>query len=462
MIRTRFAPSPTGMLHIGGARTALFSWLYARKMGGEFVLRVEDTDKERSTDASTQVILDGMRWLGLDWDGDVVYQGSRQDKHIAAIEKLLSEGKAYKCYCSVDRLDKMRKDQKEKNQKQKYDGMCRGGGVSCPDAPYVIRFRSPDDGETSFSDIVLGDVSFPNSELDDLILMRSDGTPTYNLAVVVDDYDMGISHVVRGSDHLNNTPRQIQLYDALGYDIPKFAHIPLIFDKDGKKMSKRDGAAAITNYRNQGYLPSATLNYLARLGWSHGDQEVFSKKDLISLFDLDQVGSAPARFDESKLNWLNAHWIKNTDPSELVGEVTRLMSVDLSKGPPLADVIPCLQERSKDLIEMANGARLFYSAPISYDPKAVKKNFKENTWGLIDEFVSKANASEWSGEAAHRWISDICSDKDISMGKLAQPIRILVSGGSVTPPIDDTLGLLGRDEVLKRINRGVESLKDSY
>jgi len=459
-VRTRFAPSPTGMLHIGGARTALFAWLYARHMGGEFVLRIEDTDRERSTDEATQVILDGMKWLGLDWDGEPVFQASRQDEHILAVDQLIEEGHAYRCYCSKDELDEMREAQRAAGKKPMYDGRCRHRSDRPSDQPFVIRFRSPDEGETMVRDLVLGDVCFPNEELDDLILVRSDGTPTYNLAVVADDSAMAITHVVRGSDHLNNTPRQIQLYEALGLPIPQFAHIPLIHGPDGAKMSKRHGAVAITEYREQGYLPAAVNNYLARLGWSHGDDEVFSEAQLIEFFDLAQVGKAPARFDQQKLDWLNGHYLREGSPESLVEAVTPLLSVDLSNGPSLVPVIESLQERSRNLVDLASGARFFYEAPTSYDEKAVKKNFKDATWPLLDTFVEQVDAlPEWSGEAAHGLIASICEAAEMNMGKLAQPIRILVAGVQVSPPIDLTLELLGRDESMERIRRGIEALR---
>ncbi len=453
-VKTRFAPSPTGMLHIGGARTALFSWLYARHFGGEFVLRIEDTDQERSTDEATQVILDGMQWLGLNWDGEPVYQGARQAQHIAAAQQLLAEGKAYKCYCSKEKLDAMREKQRIEGKKAMYDGTCRHVSAA-QDGPFVVRFRSADTGETWVNDLVLGDVCFPNEELDDLILLRSDGTPTYNLAVVVDDADMAITHVVRGSDHLNNTPRQIQLYQALALDVPQFAHIPLIHGADGAKMSKRHGAVAITEYRDKGYLPHAVNNYLARLGWSHGDDEIFSGEALIKHFDLANVGKAAARFDQDKLDWLNAHWLKSSQAEDLVDEVRRLADFDMSQGADLRDVISCLQARSKNLLDMVAGAALFYVAPSTYQEKAVKKNFKEGTWALLDAFMDKAAAEPWSGEAAHQWIADICEAEDVGMGKLAQPIRVLIAGVAVSPPIDITLGLLGKTETLARLQAGI-------
>jgi len=458
-IRTRFAPSPTGMLHIGGARTALFSWLYARHLGGEFVLRIEDTDLERSTDEATQVILDGLKWLGLDWDGEPVFQGLRKPEHVLAAEQLIEEGHAYRCYCSREELDAMRDAQRANGEKPRYDGRCRHRSNRPEGAPFVVRFRSPDEGETVVRDLVLGNVVFNNAELDDLIILRTDGSPTYNLAVVADDAAMGITHVVRGSDHLNNTPRQIQLYQALGLTPPQFAHIPLIHGPDGAKMSKRHGAVAITEYREAGFLPDAVVNYLARLGWSHGDDEVFSRDALIELFDLAQVGKTASRFDQQKLDWLNAHYLRESAPAALAVQVASLMGVDTSHGPDLEAVIPTLQERSKNLLDLAAGARFFYQRPDSYDEKAVNKNFKEGTDTLLEAFVQQAEGlADWSAEAIHGVIAAVCEQSEVGMGKLAQPIRILISGGSVSPPIDATLDLLGREETLLRIRQGREKL----
>jgi len=459
-VRTRFAPSPTGMLHIGGARTALFSWLYARHHKGEFVLRIEDTDKERSTEEATRVILDGLAWLGLDWDGEPVYQASRQEEHVVAAEQLIEEGHAYRCYCTREELDEMREEQRASGKKPMYDGRCRHRSDRPQDQPFVVRFRSPDEGETIVHDLVLGDVEFNNAELDDLIILRSDGSPTYNLAVVADDAAMGITHVVRGSDHLNNTPRQIQLYRALGLAPPTFAHIPLIHGPDGAKMSKRHGAVAITEYRQAGYLPDAVNNYLARLGWSHGDDEVFSREQLIELFDLNQVGKTAARFDQAKLDWLNAHYLREAAPADLVGGVRELLSLDVSQGPDLASVIDSLQERSKNLVELAEGARFFYAAPVEYQEKAVKKNFNDDTWLLLEKFIEALEGmAELTGEAVHALIQGISEEAGVNMGKLAQPLRILVSGGPVSPPIDLTLALLGRDETLRRVRGGMQALR---
>jgi len=459
-VRTRFAPSPTGMLHIGGARTALFSWLFARHHGGEFVLRIEDTDRERSTDEATQVILDGLTWLGLDWDQEPVFQAERQAEHVLAVEQLIDEGHAYRCYCSREELDDMREAQRAAGKKPMYDGRCRHRSDRPENAPFVVRFRSPDEGDTIVNDLVLGPVVFPNAELDDLILLRTDGTPTYNLAVVADDAAMAITHVVRGSDHLNNTPRQIQLYQALGLPMPQFAHIPLIHGPDGAKMSKRHGSVALTEYREQGYLPDAVNNYLARLSWSHGDEEVFSRQQLIELFDLAQVGKAAARFDQNKLDWLNGHYLHKAEAATLVDEVARFLDLDLSAGPDLTAVIGSLQERSKNLLDLAEGARFFYVAPGEYDDKAVKKNFRDTTWPLLASFIAAVEGMEsYSGEAVHALIQSICEAEGVNMGKLAQPVRILISGGPVSPPIDLTLGLLGKAETVKRLQAGMAALQ---
>ncbi|MDX8414347.1 MAG: glutamate--tRNA ligase [Mariprofundales bacterium] len=460
MIKTRFAPSPTGMLHIGGARTALFAWLYARHCGGAFVLRIEDTDRERSTDAATEVILDGMRWLGLDWDGEPLFQRTREPQHIAAVNQLLAGGNAYRCNCSRARLTQLRESQRAAGEKPMYDGHCRIHPPAEDDNNCVVRFRSPDEGETWVRDQVLGDVCFANGELDDLIIMRSDGTPTYNLAVVVDDADMGITLVVRGADHLNNTPRQIQLYQALGLDVPNFAHIPLIHGADGAKMSKRHGAVAITDYRDAGYLPQAMVNYLARMGWSHGDQEQFTRQELIDLFDISAVGKTAARFDQQKLDWLNAYHLRASDPADLADAIAPALGVDATNcTPPLAAVVALLTERSNNLLQLTDGARLFYQRPSGYQEKAVKKHCKPEIWSLLQAFVAAVQASaDWDAATIHGVIDAICQQGEVKMGKLAQPIRILISGGPVSPPIDSTLALLGREETLFRLEAGMVAL----
>ncbi|MDX8389763.1 MAG: glutamate--tRNA ligase [Mariprofundaceae bacterium] len=461
-IRTRFAPSPTGMLHIGGVRTALYAWLHARHHGGQFLLRIEDTDRERSTEAATQVILDGLAWLGINSDSAPVFQSERVNYHTRAVDTLLDAGKAYRCYCSREELDAMRAAQREAGKKPMYDGRCRKRKDHPQDQDFVIRFHSPDEGETCVHDQVLGDVSFQNCELDDLIIMRSDGSPTYNLAVVVDDADMAISHVIRGSDHLNNTPRQIQLYQALGLPVPTFAHIPLIHGADGAKLSKRHGAVAVTEYRKAGYLPDALINYLVRLGWSHGDEEIFNCDRLIALFDVANVGKAAARFDQHKLDWLNAHYLRESNADQLrapLAECLEAEAIDVEGGIDVKKVIPLLQERSKNLNDMAAGAKLFYVAPKDYDEKAVKKNFKDSTWPLLSAFIASAEAlPDWDAAGVHAQLIQVCEAHDVKLGKLAQPIRILIAGVPVSPPIDQTLALLGKDESLRRIRYGIEAL----
>ncbi|MBF0281851.1 MAG: glutamate--tRNA ligase [Zetaproteobacteria bacterium] len=464
VVRTRFAPSPTGMLHIGGVRTALFSWLYAKHHQGQFLLRIEDTDRERSTDAATQVILEGLQWLGLACDGEPVYQSANEAAHVAAAQQLLEQGDAYRCYCTRDELDAMREAQRAVGAKPMYDGRCRVHIGEKVDKPFVVRFLSPSEGDTIVCDQVLGEVCFPNQELDDLILLRSDGSPTYNLAVVVDDASMGISHVVRGSDHLNNTPRQIQLYQALGFSVPNFAHIPLIHGADGAKMSKRHGSVAVTDYRDAGYLPDALVNYLARLGWSHGDEEVMSREDMIAWFDLAQVGKSAARFDQQKLDWLNGHYLKTSSPIVLVKELRQRLNLpDDCSDAHLVKIVVSLQERSKDLNALADGARFYFEAPLSYDEKAVKKNINDATWGLLEALlVGLKKMDDWSGELVHLLIEKICLNEGVSMGKLAQPLRIMLAGCAVSPPIDQVVDILGKDVVVSRIEAGVAKLQGDF
>ncbi len=465
-VRTRFAPSPTGMLHIGGARTALFSYLFARRHGGKFLLRIEDTDRERSTPEAIRVILEGLAWLGLSWDEEPVYQSRRAARHLEIAERLLAEGKAYRCYCTKEELEAMREEQRRRGEKPRYNGRCRHREDHPEDRPFVIRFKAPLAGETVVNDLVLGRVSFANAELDDLILVRSDGTPTYNLAVVVDDHDMGITHVIRGADHLSNTPRQIQIYEALGWQVPAFAHIPLILGPDGAKMSKRHGATAITEYREQGYLPEAIVNFLARLGWSHGDQETFTMEELEQLFDLGSVGKANARFDPKKLDWLAGWHMRRADDArlaELVKPFLARIGVDeaaLARGPELVALMPLLKERAKTLVELAELAKPFYRAPEDYDEKAVKKHLRGAAWELLARFVQEAEAlKDWNAEALHALIRRICEEAGAGMGKLAQPIRILLTGRAVSPPIDATLALIGREESLRRLRAGMRRLQ---
>jgi len=375
-IRTRFAPSPTGYLHVGGVRTALFSWLYARKHHGQFILRIEDTDRERSTQESVDAILEGMTWLGLHWDEGPFYQTQRFDRYREIIAQLLAEGKAYRCYCSKERLENLRNEQVARKEKPRYDGHCRHlTQVSTGD--YVVRFKNPETGEVVVGDLIKGAVIFQNRELDDLIIARTDGTPTYNFTVVVDDWDMRITHVIRGDDHLNNTPRQMNILAALGAELPQYAHLPMILGHDGQRLSKRHGAVSVTSYQEAGYLPEALLNYLVRLGWAHGDQEIFSIDEMINLFEIQQVNRAAAIFNPDKLLWLNQHYIKTGSPAKLAtllqSQLTRL-SMDITQGPALTEVVTAQQERAKTLREMAENSRFFFTDTIEWDEKAVKKH----------------------------------------------------------------------------------------
>ncbi|HLB57427.1 MAG TPA: glutamate--tRNA ligase, partial [Gammaproteobacteria bacterium] len=372
---TRFAPSPTGYLHVGGARTALYCWLYTRKMQGKFILRIEDTDLERSTQESVQAILDSMEWLGLAYDEGPYYQTKRFDRYREVIDQLLKEGKAYRCYCSKERLEKLRAEQMENKQKPRYDGFCRDHSVP-KEGEFVVRFRNPDEGVVEFDDLIRGRLSFSNLELDDLIIARSDGTPTYNFTVVVDDWDMKITHVIRGDDHINNTPRQINILRALGATPPLYAHVSMILGSDGKRLSKRHGAVSVMQYREEGFLPEALLNYLVRLGWSHGDQEIFSLAELTQLFDISNINKAPAAFNPEKLVWLNQHYIKTSDPVHVAKELAwhmQKLNIDFARGPALIDIVKAQSERAKTLREMAEKSRYFYEN-VQYNDEAVKKN----------------------------------------------------------------------------------------
>lgn len=453
---TRFAPSPTGHLHIGGARTALFSWLHARRMGGRFILRIEDTDRERSTDEYVEAILEGMAWLGLEHDEGPYYQTRRFDRYGEVIARMLAEGSAYHCYCSRERLEALRAGQMAAKEKPRYDGLCRDRHDAPPEGVSpVVRFRNPLDGQVVFEDLVRGSIAFANAELDDLIIARSDGTPTYNFTVVVDDADMGVTHVIRGDDHINNTPRQINLLQALGVTPPAYAHVPMILGADGQRLSKRHGAVSVLQYRDEGYLPEALLNYLVRLGWSHGDQEVFSRPEMIALFDLRAVHRAPSTFNPDKLLWLNQHYLKTADPAYVAGHLrphlTRL-GVDPDTGPDLAGVVCALRERSKTLVEMAEGARFFFADPVAYDEKAVAKHLGEEGRGALTAAAAAlTDLAEWTTEAIHGVIEAVASAGGWKMGQVAQPLRVAVSGTAVSPPIDQTLQLLGQDKSLARI-----------
>ena len=450
-VRTRFAPSPTGYLHIGGVRTALYAWLYAKKQQGQFILRIEDTDAERSTAAATDVILQGLKWLGLDYDEGPIFQSQRLARYQEVLARLIDEGKAYRCYCSKERLAQLREKQLTQHQKPRYDGYCRDKASILPDQSYVIRFRNPLTGEVLVDDKVHGHVIFQNSELDDLIIARSDGSPTYNFTVVVDDSDMQITHVIRGDDHLNNTPRQINILLALGASLPVYAHLPMILGSDGKKLSKRTGAANILQYRDEGYLADAVLNYLVKLGWSHGDQEIFSRKEMIHYFDLTHLNKSSASINNDKLSWLNQHYLKTDD----IKEITRLfakkcqqLNIPLDGGPDLADVVILQRERVKTLNEMAEKSRYFYLAP-TID----KQTISNEMIGLLKTLQEKFQwLNTWTDESIHHVLIEAAAELSLKLGKVAQPLRYVMTGGSVSPPINATLRVLGKTEVLARLN----------
>ncbi len=463
-VRTRFAPSPTGYLHIGGARTALFSWLYARRHGGTFVLRIEDTDLERSTPESVQAILDGMAWLGLDYDEGPFYQTQRFDRYREVIQQLLDAGKAYKCYCSRERLEALRAEQMEQKIKPRYDGCCRNG-VEPPgeDAPYVIRFRNPQDGAVVVDDLIRGRVTFSNDELDDLIIARSDGSPTYNLTVVVDDSDMKITHVIRGDDHLNNTPRQINILRALGLEPPIYAHVPMILGSDGKRLSKRHGAVSVLQYREDGYLPEALVNYLVRLGWSHGDQEIFSREEMVELFELADVNRAASVFNPEKLAWLDQQYIMQADVERLaplLAEQLEKRGIDVSQGPDILEVTRAQHERAKTLDEMAQISEFIYRDFDDFDPQAAKKHLRPVAIEPLEKVRAALEAlDDWTPEALHRVVQDISDALELKMGKVAQPLRVAVVGRAASPGIDITLHLVGREACLRRIDRALDFMR---
>jgi glutamyl-tRNA synthetase len=462
-VRLRFAPSPTGYLHVGGARTALFNWLLARKEQGKFILRIEDTDVARSTQESVDAILEGMQWLGLDWDEGPFYQSERFSVYKEFAEKLLADGKAYKCYCTAEELEAKREKALKEGGKPKYDGTCRTLSEDVPDKPYVIRFKAPHEGVTSFNDLVKGPISFSNSELDDLIIQRSDGTPTYNFTVVIDDATMEITTVIRGDDHVNNTPRQVLLYEALGHPVPKFAHVPMILGADKTRLSKRHGATSVMAYRDMGYLPEAMVNYLVRLGWSHGDEEIFSLHELIDKFTIEAVGRSAGVFNPDKLLWLNAHYIKTGDPQRLADLLLPFLKerqVDVAHGPSLPAVVRTLQERARTMLEMADGAVFYYRGDFDYDPQAVEKFLKPDVVPLYEAFLDRlGKLDDFSHQGIEVLFKDICGEKGVKMGQLGPPVRVALCGGTTSPSIFEVIEVLGREETLKRIMRVVEFIK---
>jgi len=456
---TRFAPSPTGHLHIGGARTALFSWLVARKAGGRFILRIEDTDRERSEQQYVDAIIEGMQWLGLDYDGELTYQTQRFARYAEVIEQLKTSGHAYHCYCTKEELDERREAQRANGEKPRYDGRCRARTEPREGVRPVVRFKNPDAGDVVFTDLVRGDIRINNQELDDLIIARGDGTPTYNLTVVVDDIDMDLTHVVRGDDHINNTPRQINLYHALGAQPPAFAHVPMILGSDGKRLSKRHGAVSVLQYRDEGYLPQALLNYLVRLGWSHGDQEIFSRDELLQYFELTGVNKAASTFNPEKLVWLNQQYFKALPTTEIAEHLQwhcAQQGIDTSHGPALAEVIETQRERAKTLVDMAQAIRFFYHDFAEYDDKAARKNLKPAAVAPLQYVHDQLAAlADWQAEPIHQCVHTTAEALDLKLGKVAQPIRVAVSGGGVSPSIDITLELLGRERTLARLQRAI-------
>lgn len=459
---TRFAPSPTGYLHVGGARTALFSWLYAKKNHGKFVLRVEDTDLERSTPEAVEAILQGMEWLNLTADEGPYYQTKRFDRYKAVIAELLAQGKAYKCYCSRERLDQLREMQMANKLKPRYDHYCLNHETDANEDSYVIRFKNPNDGYVSWIDAVKGEINIANTELDDLIIQRSDGSPTYNFCVVVDDIDMGITHVVRGDDHVNNTPRQINLYHALNATVPVFAHVPMILGEDGKKLSKRHGAVSVMQYREDGYLPQALLNYLVRLGWSHGDQEIFSTDEMLEFFELDDINPSASAFNTDKLNWLNQHYLRTMAYSDVKTEVEwhyARANIDLNAGPNIEEMLPVFAEKVKTLVELVDQTKYFYQEFAEYDAAAVKKHFKADTVAIlshIHEQFEMLEAIAWQQpEQLHQVLVDTATHFEVGMGKVGMPVRVAVTGSSQSPDIGLTLKWIGRDRVLARLKRAI-------
>jgi glutamyl-tRNA synthetase len=467
-VRTRFAPSPTGFLHIGGARTALFSWAFAKKHGGDFILRIEDTDVARSTPEAVQAILDGMQWLGLDYDEGPFYQMQRMDRYKEVIQTMLDAGTAYHCYSSREELDALREQQMANKQKPRYDGKWRPEvGKTLPTPPAgitpAIRFKNPVDGVVAWDDMVKGRIEIANAELDDLIIARADGTPTYNFCVVVDDSDMGITQVIRGDDHVNNTPRQINMLKALAeldakIVIPQYAHLSMILGNDGQKLSKRHGAVSVMQYDDDGYLPEAVINYLARLGWSHGDEEVFSKQQFAEWFDLDHITPSAAQFNTEKLNWLNAHYIKQADNAYLVKDITKRLAklgVTVSEQPALSAVIDLYKERANTLNELAASIAYFYQNPI-IDEASAEKHLTAEIKPVLAALVQSLSSIDWQAETIHHQIEAAVTSNSLKFPKVAMPLRVMLTGIAQSPSIDQVMALLGKDEVLTRINSALK------
>ena len=463
-VRTRFAPSPTGYLHVGGARTALFSYLFARRHGGRFILRIEDTDLERSTAESVNAILEGMAWLGLGYDEGPFYQTQRFDRYNAVIDDLLAKGLAYRCDCPKERLDALREEQMAAKLKPRYDGRCRHREVD-PTQSHVIRFRNPDAGLVVVDDLIRGRMTFDNAELDDLIIRRTDGAPTYNLSVVVDDADMGITHVIRGDDHINNTPRQINILRALGREVPRYAHVPMILGEDGARLSKRHGAVSVVAYRDQGYLPEALLNYLVRLGWSHGDQEIFSLDEMVALFDIGQVNKAAAAFDTDKLDWLNQHYIQHADPkriAHLLRPHLGDLGIDPAEGADLVAVVKAQAARAKTLVELARISAFVYRDFEDYEEAAARKHLRpaaEEPLAHLRAEMDMLALEDWEPGTLEHVVHRVAEELDLNLGKVAQPLRVAVVGRAASPGIDITLSLVGKEATLRRLDRALAYIR---
>ncbi len=459
-VRTRFAPSPTGYLHIGGARTALFSWLYARKHGGRFVLRIEDTDLERSSVESVNAILEGMTWLGLEYDEGPFYQTQRFDRYKEVIGQLFDQGHAYHCYCSREELDAMREQQMTNKEKPRYDGRCRHRAEPRPGVEPVVRFKNPTEGDVVIDDLVKGQIIISNQELDDLIIARSDGTPTYNFCVVVDDADMEIDYVIRGDDHINNTPRQINMLKAMGIEPPKYAHLPMILGSDGQRLSKRHGAVSVMQYREEGYLPEALLNYLVRQGWSHGDQEIFSLDELIELFSLEKCNRAASTFNPEKLLWINHQYIMNSDPAHVAHHLSYhlgTLEIDPTTGPNIIEVIKAQREKAKTLVDLAKVCEFYYRDPPGYDEKSAKKAFNADAAAALAKLrEALAALTEWSREAIHATLQQVVDQLGVGFGKVGMPARLAITGGAPSPDLDLVIQLVGKEAALRRIDKAIE------
>ncbi|GJL54530.1 MAG: glutamate--tRNA ligase [Nitrospirales bacterium] len=463
-VRVRFAPSPTGFLHIGGVRTALFNWLYARHTGGTFILRIEDTDRDRSTDKAIQIILEGLKWTGLDWDEGPYRQTDRLELYREHAMGLFERGLAYWCVCTPGELEAKRKDAHARGESVKYDGMCREKGLSAPTGPAALRFRSPQDGQTVLDDLIKGKIVFDNQVLDDLIILRSNGYPTYNFSVVIDDALMNITHVIRGDDHVNNTPRQVPLFDALGYAVPKFAHLPMILGSDKARLSKRHGATSVLAYQEMGYLPEALVNYLVRLGWSHGDQEIFSISDLIRLFSFEHVQSSAAVFNPEKLRWLNAQYLRTSEPESVAKQLLPYLEKEGYDEKARARIpggvealVSSLRERSETLLDMVTGAAPYLAETITIEENAAKKFLTPVIAPSLRKFADRLEAEvSFARDVVEHIFHAILEEDGLKMGKLAQPLRVALTGGTVSPGIYEVMDLLGKDRTVHRIREGLK------